>query len=98
MNTEIANSGEKAMDCFFGSIKKNRPYDAIIVDTHLTNPSGLDVAKRIRKEMPDQKIVIVTTSPKEYLPAECLETAGIKDKDILTMPFRISKLGLVLEN
>ena len=98
MNTEIANSGEKAMDCFFGSMKKNRPYDAIILDTHLSSPSGLDVAKRIRREKPDQKLVIVTTSPKEYLPSECLETAGIKDKDILTMPFRISKLGLVLKN
>jgi DNA-binding response OmpR family regulator len=98
MNTEIANSGEKAMDCFFGSMKKNRPYDAIILDTHLSNPSGLDVAKRIRREKPDQKLVIVTTSPKEYLPSECLETARIKDKDILTMPFRISKLGLVLKN
>ena len=98
MNAEIANSGEKAMDCFFGSMKKNRPYDAIILDTHLSNPSGLDVAKRIRREKPDQKLVIVTTSPKEYLPSECLETARIKDKDILTMPFRISKLGLVLKN
>ena len=98
MNAEIANSGEKAMDCFFGSMKKNRPYDAIILNTHLSNPSGLDVAKRIRREKPDQKLVIVTTSPKEYLPSECLETARIKDKDILTMPFRISKLGLVLKN
>ena len=98
MNAEIANSGEKAMDCFFGSMKKNRPYDAIILDTHLSNPSGLDVAKRIRREKPDQKLVIVTTSPKEYLPSECLQTAGIKDKDILTMPFRISKLGHVLKN
>lgn len=98
MNTEIANSGERAMDCFFDSIKKNRPYDAIILDTHLSNPSGLDVAKRIRKEKSDQKIVMVTTTPKEYLPAECLKIAGIKDKDILTMPFRISKLGTVLKN
>jgi len=75
MNTEIANSGEKAMDCFFGSMKKNRPYDAIILDTHLSNPSGLDVAKRIRREKPDQKLVIVTTSPREYLSSECLKTA-----------------------
>ena len=75
MNAEIANSGEKAMDCFFGSMKKNRPYDAIILDTHLSNPSGLDVAKRIRREKPDQKLVIVTTSPREYLSSECLKTA-----------------------
>ena len=98
MNVEKASSGEKALDCVLDSKKKDRPYDAIIVDTHLSNPSGLDVAKRIRNEKPDQKIVLVTTSPKEYLPLECLKTARIKDKDILTMPFRISKLGLVLKN
>ena len=98
INADIASSGEKAIDRFFHSMKKNRPYDAIILDTHLSNPSWLDVAKRIRREKPDQKIVIVTTSPKEYLPSECLKSAGLKDRDILTMPFRMSKLGTVLKN
>jgi hypothetical protein len=64
----------------------------------LYNLSGPDAAKSIRREKPDQKLGIVTTSPKEYLPSECLKIARIKDKDILTMPFRISKLGLVLKN
>ena len=95
---DIASSGEKALDCFFDSKKKDRPYDAIILDTHLPNPSGFEVAKKIRNEKPDQKIVLVTTTPKEYLSTECLETARIKDEDILTMPFRISKLGHVLKN
>ena len=98
MNVKTASSGEKALDCFFDSKKKDRPYDAIILDTHLPNPSGFDVAKKIRNEKPDQKIVLVTTTPKEYLSTECLETARIKDEDILTMPFRISKLGHVLKN
>ena len=98
MNVEIASSGEKALDCFLDSKKKDRRYDAIILDTHLSNPSGLDVAKRIRREKPDQKIVLVTTTPKEYLPAECLVTAGINDRDILTMPFRMTKLETALSN
>ena len=98
INAEIVSSGEKALDSFYVSIKKDRPYDTIIVDTHLSNPSGLDVAKRIRREKPDQKLVIVTTSPKEYLPSECLKTAGIKDRDILTMPFRMCNLETVLKN
>ena len=95
---DIASSGEKALDCFFDSKKKDRPYDAIILDTHLRNPSGLDVVKGIRNEKPDQKIVLVTTTPKEYLPAEYLVTAGIKDRDILTMPFRMTKLETALSN
>lgn len=94
----MASSGEKALDCFFASMKNNRPYDTIILDTHLSNPSGLDVAKRIRREKPDQKLVLVTTSPKEYLPSACLEIAGINERDVLIMPFRMSKLGTVLKN
>lgn len=72
VNAEIASSGETALTCFFDSMKMNRPYDGIIQDTHLSNPSGLDVAKRIRKEKPDQKLVQVTTSSKEYLLSDCL--------------------------
>jgi len=43
-------------------------------------------------------LVVVTTTPIENLPAECLETAEIKEKDILTMPFKLSKLEKVLRN
>ena len=49
INTEIAYSGEKAIDCFFDSRKKDKPYDAILLDTHLLDPSGLDVAKKNKK-------------------------------------------------
>ena len=79
INTEIAYSGEKAIDCFFDSRKKDKPYDAILLDTHLLDPSGLDVAKKIRSEKPDQKLVIVTTTPKEYLPSEFIITEEPKD-------------------
>ena len=50
------------------------------MDTHLHNPSGLDIAKRIRSQKPNQKLVLVTTSPKENLQQECLKTAGILDR------------------
>ena len=98
MSIKTANSGDEALDYFNDSKRKNRPYNAIVLDTHLNNPTGLDVAKRIHSEKPDQKMLIVTTTPKEYLPAECLKTAGIEDKDILTMPFRLSKLVTALKN
>ena len=69
-----------------------------MIDTHLVNPTGLEVAKTIRREKPDQKLVLVTTTPIENLPAECLKTAEIKEKDILTMPFKLSKFGKVLRD
>jgi two-component system OmpR family response regulator len=96
--TETALSGHEAIELFVSSEENERPYDVIVLDTHLINPSGLDIAKRIRSQKPNQKLVLVTTSPKEYLPSECLEVAGIKDKDILTMPFRMTQFGTVLKN
>ena len=96
--TETASSGHEAIEQFLNGEENERPYDAIVLDTHLLNPSGLDIAKRIRSQKPTQKLVLVTTSPKEYLPSECLEIAGIKDRDILTMPFQMSFLGTALKN
>ncbi|MDF0682110.1 MAG: response regulator, partial [Candidatus Nitrosocosmicus sp.] len=98
MNTETASNGHEALDRFIESKENGRHYDVIVVDTHLLDPAGLEVAKTIRREKPDQKLVVVTTTPIENLPAECLKTAGIKDIDILTMPFKLSKLGQVLRN
>ena len=97
MSIKTANTGYETLEYFLDSMKKERPYNAIVLDTHLDNPSGLDVAKRIHSEKPDQKLVLVTTTPREHLPAESLKTAGIKDKDILTMPFKLSKLVTALK-
>lgn len=98
VKTETASSGHEAVEQFHNSEENERPYDVIVLDTHLENPSGLDIAKRIRSQKPDQKVVLVTTTPKENLQQECLKTAGIKDKDILMMPFRMSKLRSVLND
>lgn len=38
----------------------------IAIDAHLEDSSGLDFVKIMRKK-PDQKVVMVTTSPKDYL-------------------------------
>lgn len=98
MSTETASSGQETLDYFLQSKEKQMPYDAILLDTHLFNPSGFEIAKRIRSEKPDQKLVLVTTTPKERLPAECLKTTAIKDIDVLTMPFKLTKLATVLRN
>ena len=97
MRIKTANTGHETLEYFLDSMKKGSQYNAIVLDTHLDNPSGLDVAKRIHSEKPEQTLVLVTTTPKEYLPAESLKTAGIKDKDILTMPFKLSKLVTALK-
>ena len=53
----------------------------------------MDVAKKIRQTDNSQKIVLVTTSMKEELPKEELQSAAIDEKDILVMPFTLSRLS-----
>jgi two-component system, OmpR family, response regulator len=98
VKTETATSGQEAIEQFLKSKENKRPYNAIVLDTHLQNPSGLDVAKKIRSEKPDQKVVIITTMPRKYLPEEYLKNARLEDKDILSIPFNLSKLANVLKN
>ena len=98
IRTETADSGTQTLDLFFDSKDHGKPYDAIVLDTHIYDPSGLEVAKRIHSQMPDQKLILVTTTPKEYLSKDCLKIAGIKDTDILPMPFKLSKLATALRD
>jgi two-component system, OmpR family, response regulator len=98
VKTETATSGQEAIEQFLKSKENKRPYNAIVLDTHLQNPSGLDVAKKIRSEKPDQKVVIITTMPRKYLPEEYLKNARIEDKYILSIPFNLSKPANVLKN
>jgi CheY-like chemotaxis protein len=90
MKTETTNNGERALNCFLDHKTKGWQYEAILIDTHLSNLSGLDVAKRIKTEKPDQKLVLVTTTSRECLSSDCLKTVGIRDNDILIMPFKMS--------
>jgi len=98
MSIKTAKTGHETLGYYLDSKKNGRPYSAIVLDTHLANPSGLDVAKRIHSENLDQKMVIVTTTPVQYLPQDCLKTAGIEAKDILIMLFRMSELMTALKN
>ena len=98
VKTETATSGHEAIEQFLKSKENKRPYNAIVLDTQLQNPSGLDVAKKIRSEKPDQKVVMITTTPRKYLPEKYLRNARLEDKDILSIPFNLSKLANVLKN
>ena len=98
VKTETATSGQEAIEHFLKNKENKRQYNAIVLDTQLQNPSGLDVAKKIRSEKPDQKVVMITTTPRKYLPEKYLKNAGLEDKDILSIPFNLSKLANVLKN
>ena len=82
--------GETALEVFLEKENNGRPYDVLVLDTHLKGLGGLDLARIIRDKSPAQRIILVTTTPMEYLPKSALKSAMIDEGDILTMPFRLS--------
>lgn len=85
-----ADNGEKALSTFLQSKEEGKNYDAVVLDTHLKEQEGLEVAKKIRENDNRQRIILVVTKMKEQLPKEKLQSTAIKDSDILVMPFRLS--------
>ena len=94
--SEIVDDGNRALSTFLQNKNEGKNYDAVVVDTHLKGKRGLDVAKKIRQSDHSQKIVLVTTSMKEQLPKEELQSASIDEKDILVMPFALSRLSKMI--
>jgi two-component system, OmpR family, response regulator len=82
--------GEAAFEVFLEKENKGRQYHVVVLDIHLKGLGGLDLAKKIHNIRPTQRILMVTTTPVEYLPKNVLRSAMIDEGDILTMPFRLS--------
>jgi CheY-like chemotaxis protein len=91
LNMEIVDSGEACLNRLFKN-PSNSNFDIVIVNTHLFDRPGLDVAKEIHKKNPSQRIVITTTILRERLPKEQLDSAGVDHEYILTIPFRFSDM------
>ena len=89
---EIVDDGNRALAAFLQNTNEGKVYDVVVVDTHLKGKKGLEVAKKIHERDNSQKIVLVTTSMKEQLPKDELQSASIDEKDILVMPFSLSRL------
>ena len=53
-------------------------YDMIILDSHLNDIGGLDLARRIHEKMPNQRIVLTTTLPLVRLETSWIQLESIK--------------------
>lgn len=95
-DSETVDDGNKALAAYLYNKEDGRNYDAIVLDTHLNNISGLDVAKKIHERDHSQKIILITTRPKGQLPKDSLKATAIEEKDILVMPFKLSNLAQTL--
>ena len=96
VNSVIVDNSDKVISTIFQSKKEGKNYDAVILDTHLEGKSCLEVAKKIHENDYSQRIILITTSLKEQLPQDKLESAAIDNADILVMPFELSTLGNLL--
>jgi CheY-like chemotaxis protein len=98
VDSDIVESGNRALSTFVQNKNKGKEYDAVILDTHLEGKKGLDVAKEIHRMDNSQRIILVTTDTKDQLSRDELQSAAIRDKDILVMPFELSSLSKLLIN
>lgn len=95
-DSETTDDGNKALAAYLHSRENGRNYDAVVLDTHLNDISGFDVAKKIRDRDQSQRIILITTRLKKQLPKDTLKASSIKENDILVMPFKLSNLAEAL--
>ena len=64
-DVRIVESGNKCLEILLSNTAEeddnNNNYDIIILDTHLPDISGFEVARKIRDRLPHKKIILTTT-------------------------------------
>jgi DNA-binding response OmpR family regulator len=94
---EIVNNGNKCLEVIFSTKDDNtNDYDIIIIDTHLRDISGFEVAKKIRDKLPNKRIILTTTIPLKNI-NDIMDSIGIKSKDVVLKPFIFSELLSVIK-
>jgi DNA-binding response OmpR family regulator len=87
-------SGNKCLEVAFDSTGDG--YDMIILDSHLHDIGGLEIAKNIRNRIPNQRIVLTTTYPLGQI-RNSLGSIGINQDDVMLKPFKFSTLLSVIK-
>lgn len=88
----IVSTGGKCLDTVFNTVNK-KDFDMIILDTHLKDMSGIKVARKIKQRLPDQRIIITSTTA---VSVEEIEHLGISRDYVLEKPFHFSKLRALI--
>jgi len=87
IDVTLVSNGNNCLESVFNTVE-SKGFDMIILDTHLKDISGIEVARRIKQRLPDQRIIITTTTAS----TDEIERVGMTQDDILQKPFRFSKL------
>ena len=68
-------------------------FEVVIIDTHLQNSISyaIELAKTIKNSIPDQRIIVTTTSPLTEVRSK-MTSLGIAKEDVFLKPFALSML------
>ena len=87
IDATVVDSGLNCLDY----IRRHKVFDMIILDTHLSDSAGIEIAKKIHETNPIQRIVLTTTYARQQI-RDGLAMTGIVMEDILQKPFMLSEL------
>ena len=101
-NVSIVENGNKCLEILLSSTAEDNnndndnDYDIIILDTHLPDISGFEVARKIRDRLPHKKIILTTTHSLDNI-SNIIDSIGIKSEDVILKPFNFSELFSILK-
>ena len=100
-DVSIVQSGYKCLEILLSDKNDNdnnndNDYDIIILDTHLHDISGFEVARKIRDRLPHKRIILTTTYSLENI-SNMLDSIGVKSQDVIFKPFLFSELFSILK-
>ena len=98
-DVRIIESGNKCLEIVFSNTREdsnNNDYDIIMLDTHLHDISGFEVARKIRDRLPHKKIILTTTYSLDNI-SNIIDSIGIKSENVILKPFNFSELFSILK-
>jgi DNA-binding response OmpR family regulator len=94
---KVVQNGNKCLEIINSSTENNdNDFDIFIVDTHLHDISGFEVARKIRNRLPHKRIILTTTYSLDNI-SSMIDSIGIKSQDVLFKPFSFSDLVSILK-
>lgn len=73
---------------------KNHPFDLVVCDLRMPALDGLNFTIALKKEVPLQKILILTAFPGDPLASNCIKAGATA---LMRKPFEIEKILKILE-
>jgi DNA-binding response OmpR family regulator len=99
LDVKVIHDGNKCLEIIHSNKEdnyENNDYDIFIVDTHLHDISGFEVARKIRDRLPHKKIILTTTYSLDNI-SSMIDSIGINIQDVLFKPFSYSDLASLLK-